>query len=205
MLVIVDYRSGNIRALTNIFEREGVPCRIARTAAEILGATKLLLPGVGAFDHAVTQLRSSGMLEPLAQQVARGVPVLGICVGMQILADASDEGSAPGLGWVPGRVRRFDERLIVAGRSIQLPHMGWNNVTPTRASPLLEGLDGTSSFYFLHSFYFECTAPSDVLAEANYGGRFASAVNRRNVYGVQFHPEKSHAAGERLLINFTRM
>lgn len=202
MLTIVDYGLGNILAFANVYKRANVPFAIATSAAQLDGASRIVLPGVGAFDHAMERLDESGMRGTLDELVLeRKVPVIGICVGMQILAEASDEGSRPGLAWIKGRVRRFD----VSGfsQATHLPHMGWNDVSPQQPGGLFAGLEREARFYFLHSYYFDCADPAHGLATANYGGQFACAVRAENIYGVQFHPEKSHHFGTRLLTNFT--
>lgn len=202
MLTIVDYGLGNILAFANVYRRANVPFAIATTAAELEGATRIILPGVGAFDHAMNLLDASGMRATLDTLVLeKKVPVMGICVGMQILADTSDEGSRRGLGWVKGNVRKFDVSTFT--QATHLPHMGWNDVAPTRAAKLFAGLENNARFYFLHSFYFECQDQVDALAVSTYGGDFACAVNTGNIYGVQFHPEKSHHFGMQLLKNFS--
>jgi glutamine amidotransferase len=204
MITIIDYGLGNIRAFVNLYERLNVQTKIARFPGDLNSATKLILPGVGAFDYAMTLLNQSGMREELERQVMQdGVPVLGICVGMQILAKSSEEGVLPGLEWIDGRVRLFDASKIPF--KTRLPHMGWNTIKPVRENPLLDGLNEESRFYFLHSYYFECADETETIATAEYGLRYACAVNRKNVYGVQFHPEKSHANGIRLLHNFARL
>jgi glutamine amidotransferase len=149
----------------------------------------------------MTQLDQSGLRPALEASVTEErKPVLGICVGMQLLANASEEGNMQGLGWVRGRVRKFDVTSVN-----QLPHMGWNRVEPVRVSELFSDVDFDPGCYFLHSYYFECEHESDALATTWYGGRFTSAVNRNNVFGVQFHPEKSHHAGTKLLENFSKL
>jgi glutamine amidotransferase len=204
MIAIIDYGLGNVLAFANLYHRSGITARIAKTAADLEGATRLILPGVGAFDHAMERLDASGMRERATELVReRGVPVLGICVGMQILAEGSDEGVLPGLGWIPGRVRKLDVSALK--QKTQLPHMGWNDVEPVRPSPLFTGLEQEARFYFLHSYYFHCARREDVLAETDYGIRFSCAVNTGGVYGVQFHPEKSHHFGAQLLKNFADM
>jgi glutamine amidotransferase len=174
---------------------------VAKSRDDLKGATKVILPGVGAFDHAMELLEQSGMREPLHDVAAAGVPVLGVCVGMQMLAASSEEGRLPGLAWIDGKVKKFDR----ATAHMRLPHMGWNDVKPVAASGLLKGLETDARFYFLHSYYFECSRQEDVLAETYYGERFSSAVCSRNIYGVQFHPEKSHNFGVRLLQNFAEL
>ena len=201
MIHIVDYGLGNVQAFLTMFKRLGLQATRAKTAADLVGANKIILPGVGAFDHAIKLLDQSGMRPTLETLVVNDkVPVLGICVGMQILATSSEEGSLPGLGWVPGRVRSFrsDDRSA----SLPLPHMGWNDVQPKAGSPIFAGLESDARFYFLHSYFFECDEPSHVAAVASYGVDFSCAVSAGNVHGVQFHPEKSHHFGAQLLKNF---
>ena len=197
MMTIVDYGLGNVLALATVYKKLNVPVALAREASQLQAASKIILPGVGAFDHAIELLDASGMRQALDTKVRGGTPVLGICVGMQMLGSASDEGRLPGLGWVEGRVRRFEVR-----NDYPLPHMGWNDVRAMRGEGLFTGLERDARFYFLHSYYFECTRPEDVLAVADYGGEFGCAVNAGTVYGVQFHPEKSHHFGTQVLKNF---
>ena len=204
MITIVDYGLGNVRAFTNVFKRLNVDAAVATSAAELRSATRVILPGVGAFDHAMTLLHESGMRQALDELVVGcGVPVVGICVGMQMLADGSEEGTLPGLGWVPGRVRSF--RSVPQSAQLPLPHMGWNDVQPLAQGGLFAGLEADARFYFLHTFYFECQHAEHRAAVASYGIDFACAVRRENVYGVQFHPEKSHHWGENLLKNFAEL
>lgn len=204
MITVIDYGLGNIQAFTNMYKRLGFEACRATKAAELESATKLILPGVGAFDHAMELLDASGMRAALdALVLGQKVPVLGICVGMQMLADGSDEGTAPGLGWVPGRVRAFrtDERSA----GLPLPHMGWNDVVPVTGASLFASLENDARFYFLHSFFFECAEPQSVAATTSYGLEFSCAVSSGNVHGVQFHPEKSHHHGAQLLKNFAEL
>lgn len=204
MITIIDYGLGNVLAFVNVYTRLNIPVAVAKTAGELAGATRLILPGVGSFDHAMEQLDQSGMRDTLEQLVVRqGMPVMGICVGMQMLAKASDEGKLPGLGWIDGQVRKFD--LAAMPRGTNLPHMGWNDVRPTAEGGLFKGLEQDARFYFLHSYYFECAQAGDVLARTDYGPDFSCAVRRDNVYGVQFHPEKSHHFGSQLLSNFAEV
>ncbi|MDC8758872.1 imidazole glycerol phosphate synthase subunit HisH [Janthinobacterium fluminis] len=204
MIKIVDYGLGNISAFSNMYKRMNIPAAAAKTAAELDGASKIILPGVGAFDHAMDLLDASGMRATLEALVCDArVPVLGICVGMQILADGSDEGKRPGLGWVPGRVRAFKDAPAAA--QLPTPHMGWNDVAPAAPHALFAGLETEARFYFLHSYFFACAQAGGVMATSTYGVDFACAVHRDNVYGVQFHPEKSHHHGARLLKNFAEL
>ena len=203
MITIVDYGLGNIRAFSNMYKRMNVETRVATNAEQLGNATKIILPGVGAFDHAMESLQASGMRATLDKLVLeKSVPVLGICVGMQILADGSDEGRLPGLGWVSGRVRSFRSAAAAPGADLPLPHMGWNNVRPIRGLELFKGMEAEPRFYFLHSFYFECASQDGVAATATYGIDFECAIHSANIYGVQFHPEKSHHCGAALLRNF---
>ncbi|KEX93707.1 imidazole glycerol phosphate synthase [Pseudomonas putida] len=204
MITIIDYGLGNIQAFVNVYRRLHIPVSVARCAADLDKATKLILPGVGAFDHAIERLDASGMrpaLDELVQQAK--IPVLGICVGMQILADSSEEGSLPGLGWVPGSVRSF--KAIPQLSELPLPHMGWNDVVPAANSALFKGFELEARFYFLHSFFFDCSLPENIAATSSYGLDFSCAVRADNVYGVQFHPEKSHHFGVGLLKNFAEL
>lgn len=204
MITIIDYGLGNIRAFVNVYERLNIPVSVARSVDDLESVKRLILPGVGAFDHAMTALNRSGMRDALDRLVLDNrVPVLGICVGMQILANTSDEGELHGLGWVNGTVRKFGSSA--ASPFLPLPHMGWNNVEPHHDSSLFSALDRDSSFYFLHSYYFECSNHEDAIATTEYGIRFSSAIHIDNIYGVQFHPEKSHHWGIQLLKNFAEI
>ncbi|NJC34170.1 glutamine amidotransferase [Sphingomonas jejuensis] len=204
MISIIDYGLGNVGAFVNMYKRMNVPAKAVRTADELADATRIVLPGVGAFDHAMDLLGRSGM-RPLLEEKVIGdkVPVVGICVGMQILADTSEEGQGRGLGWVPGTVRHF--RSMPTPADLPLPHMGWNDVAPTNDGGLFNGLEQDARFYFLHSFYYEPADSADSAASASYGSSFACAVRRDNVWGVQFHPEKSHHFGAMLLKNFAEL
>lgn len=203
MIRVVDYGLGNIQAFLTIFQRLGVEAERALTGADLERASKVILPGVGAFDHAMELLESSGMMPALHGLAAgKSVPILGICVGMQILADRSDEGTRAGLGLIRGNVRSFASHPLSS--RLPRPHMGWNDVHPASSCPLFEGI-AEPRFYFLHSYYFDCPDPSDSAALTTYGVPFASAVQRDNIFGVQFHPEKSHHWGTGLLGNFARL
>ena len=204
MIHVVDYGLGNVQAFLTLYKRLGLEATRAKTAADLAGARKIILPGVGAFDHAIELLDKSGMRLTLETLVLQDkVPVLGICVGMQILTSFSYEGRLPGLGWVSGKVCAF--RANARSASLPLPHMGWNDVQPKPGHPLFAGLETGARFYFLHSYYFECDALSHVAAVATYGFDFSCAVSTGNIYGVQFHPEKSHHFGTKLLKNFAEL
>ncbi len=200
MIRIIDYGLGNIQAFLNVYKRLGIPAERVTDPAGLGGASHVILPGVGAFDRAMTLFDQSGFRAPMEKLIATtDLRVIGICVGMQMLADGSDEGQLPGLGWVPGRVRRIDS--LEAAKGLPMPHMGWNDVEARGDGRLFAGLDDLR-YYFLHSYYFECADDGQILATAEYGERFSCAVANANVYGVQFHPEKSHHWGQALLGNF---
>lgn len=204
MITIINYGSGNIRAIGNIYDKLSINYKIASSPKEVEGAQKIFLPGVGAFDETISMLDKTGFREVLDKEVLQNrVPVIGICVGMQILAESSEEGVLPGLGYIKGKVKRIDESLLT--QKPKLPHLGWNSIEIKRKNPLLNGVDEEFGFYFLHTYYFECENDSDILATTNYGTSFASAVNHNNVYGIQFHPEKSHNNGVTLLKNFASL
>ena len=204
MITIIDYGLGNIRAFVNVYERLNIKTRVAHSADDLKAASKIILPGVGAFDHAMSQLNQSGMRKELEKQVfINKVPVIGICVGMQILAKSSDEGILPGLGWIDGIVKIFDASKI--NYKTRLPHMGWNTIRPVNDNPLMLGFNAESRFYFLHSYYFVCNNAENVISTTEYGITYASAINRENIFGIQFHPEKSHSNGIQLLHNFAKL
>jgi glutamine amidotransferase len=204
MITIIDYGVGNINAFVNVYKRLNVPTKIAKTVSDLQHAQKLILPGVGHFDHAMSELINSGMRETLDELVMiQKVPVIGICVGMQMMGNSSDEGKLEGLKWIDASIKKFDESKIK--QVTRLPHMGWNDVFPITSNPLFKGLEKEALFYFLHSYYFECNNRSDVLATSEYGGEFTCAAYHENVFGIQFHPEKSHHFGETLLHNFANL
>lgn len=204
MIAIVDYGLGNIHAFANIYKRLDIPYFFARTSEDLKLATHIILPGVGAFDYAMERLNASGMRSTLDHLVLETKhPVLGVCVGMQILACKSEEGTSNGLGWIDASVKLFDKSRV-QGRT-HLPHMGWNNVVPVSNGRLFEDREFSWRFYFLHSYYMEPSNSADILATSDYGISFVSAVNHNNIYGVQFHPEKSHSCGTQLLKNFARL
>ncbi len=201
MIRIVDYGLGNIQAFLTVYNRLGIPAARARSPEELEGASRLILPGVGAFDYAMTLLDRSGMrprLESLVHE--EKLPILGVCVGMQMLASGSDEGKLAGLNWIPGRVRAFASHPSSA--HLPMPHMGWNDVHARSGGPLFSEAQPTPRFYFLHSYFFDCDSSQHGIAKASYGYDFDCAVSNGNVHGVQFHPEKSHGFGVELLKNF---
>jgi len=203
MVTLVNYGLGNIQAFHNIYTRLCLQVEIASSPEQLLRADKIILPGVGAFDTAMTRLNNSGMREVLDELVLnRKVPVLGICVGMQMMAKKSEEGVLPGLGWLDAEVRKFDESVFT--QKTHLPHMGWNDVVPIFDSPLFDGIS-SPRFYFLHSYYFLPSHSSQTIATTEYGETFTSAVGKGHIYGVQYHPEKSHIWGIQLLKNFASL
>ncbi len=204
MITIINYGAGNISAIANIYDRLNIPFAVAYTPSEVNSAEKIILPGVGAFDETISMLDESGFRSILDKRVLEdGVPVLGICVGMQILAKKSEEGKLRGLGWINGEVKKIDKSLLT--EKPKVPHLGWNSIQVMKENNLFENINADDGFYFLHSFYFECSDEKDVLSKTFYGKDFASSVNHKNIYGVQFHPEKSHHNGISLLKNFAKL
>lgn len=204
MIAIIDYGLGNVKAFVNVYNRLNIPAVIVKQPEGLKAAKKIILPGVGSFDHAMRLLNKSGLKQVLDELILhRRVPVLGICVGMQMLARSSEEGSLPGLGWIDGEVKRFNPSTLE--HSMRVPHMGWNDIKVVKLNGLLEGLDLNARFYFLHSYYFHCHRTEDIIAVTDFAGEFACAVNSGNIFGIQFHPEKSHQCGIRLLENFAKL
>lgn len=203
-LTLLDYGIGNLRSLEKAFAHVGVDVHRTDDPADVTAATRLVVPGVGAFGACAEALRSRGLVEPIREAVDRGIPLLGVCVGMQLLFEASDEnGAHAGLGLLPGRVTRFADGLTDDdGRRLKVPHMGWSPLTLAAASPVLADLHTGDHVYFVHSYRAVADRDTDVLAWADYGGRFPAVVGRGRVYGAQFHPEKSQGAGLALLRAF---
>ncbi len=196
MLALIDYGAGNLRSVQKALEAAGAPARLVSEPQALAGAEKIVLPGVGAFGDGMQGLKDRGLLASLLEAVAAGTPFLGICLGMQLLFEESEEdGPQQGLGLLPGRVRRFP-----AGE-LKVPHTGWNQLLPARESPLLAGLEPGAYAYFNHAYYCEAR-PAEVIAYTEYGLRYASVVGRERIYGVQFHPEKSQQVGLKILRNF---
>jgi glutamine amidotransferase len=190
--------------IANIYNRVNIPFKIISNYEQMKKVDKLILPGVGAFDATMKVLNNSGLREALDEQVlVSGKPVLGICVGMQILSKGSDEGEIGGLGWIDGMVKKFD--LTKIHEKPYLPHMGWNSISPLVNHDLFKGVDNELGFYFVHSYYFETENSVNALCNTYYGGYFSSAVYKNQIFGVQFHPEKSHSNGIKLLSNFAKM
>ncbi len=201
MIAIVDYGSGNVGAIANIFKQLKVPHCITSNPEQLEAADRYILPGVGAFDTTMHTLHQSGLVEVLHQAVIQQKKkILGICVGMQILADSSDEGTLPGLGWIPGHIRRID--ISTLADFPKLPHMGWNAVRLLQDLPLFQQVDAAQGFYFLHSYYFAAENTAHITATVHYGSPLPCGVMHNNIFGLQFHPEKSHANGVAILRNF---
>jgi glutamine amidotransferase len=202
MITIIDYQVGNLVSIQNMLNRIGYPDAIISSNCEDIGrAEKLILPGVGHFDYGMEHLRKASFWEILNQKVMiEKIPILGICLGAQLLLQQSEEGNLPGLGWIEGKSRRFDEKILPQGYKI--PHMGWSEVRPLKESKLLTDLTVEQRFYFVHSYYMECLNPRHHLLESVYGYPFIAAVEKDNIVGVQFHPEKSHKYGMAILKNF---
>lgn len=203
MITIIDYGCGNVNAFINVFKRLNIEANVAKSKKDVLTATKIILPGVGAFDHVMSSFINSGFRVIVEKRVLEdNVPVLGVCAGMQILANGSEEGREKGLGWIDGVVKLFATDKIKY--KTKLPHMGWNEITPEN-NLLFKNIPTGSRFYFVHSYYFKPNNPSNTIATTFYGFEFSSAVNKDNIYGVQFHPEKSHQNGQQLLLNFAKL
>jgi glutamine amidotransferase len=204
MIAIIDYGLGNIRAFMNVYKQLNIPVIIAKHPDHLKGAEKIILPGVGAFDYAMQRFNDSGMRKTVDELVLnKNVPIMGICVGMQMLAKSSEEGKLPGLGWIDAEVKRFDSSTF--NHQTCIPHMGWNDVKPVEPTQLMQNLEQNARFYFLHSYYFHCNRQEDTIATTDYGIQFSSAVGFNKIYGVQFHPEKSHQWGIQLLKNFAEI
>lgn len=200
MIGIIDYGVGNIKAFSNIYKMLNIPCVVVNSVDQLRLVTKIILPGVGHFDYAMSKFINSGMSETIEKLVLIDkTPVLGVCVGMQMMASQSEEGSLPGLGWINGSVKRFQFN------DYPLPHMGWNNFNFRNNDSIFSMLDDNAQFYFLHSYYFSCDCSDSELGSTHYGHDFSSAVKSDNVYGVQFHPEKSHGYGIQVLKNFANL
>ncbi len=207
MITIIDYEMGNLRSVAKAFESLGFEARVSADPKDIETADKIVLPGVGAFRDCVTNLRQGGFVEPLLAHIEAGKPMLGICVGMQMLFDQSEEfGIHDGLGLIPGRVVRFPSGMAEGGEKLKVPHMGWNNLTIEKASPLFDGIADQSFVYFVHSYYCAAENASDIAATCRYGDiEFCASVWRDNIMATQFHPEKSQDVGLKIFRNFGDM
>lgn len=201
MITILDYGVGNIGSIYNMLRKIGASAVVTSDVAAIRDASKLILPGIGHFDAVMNTFNRAGIRPAVEEAVlGRQIPILGICVGMQMMMADSEEGTEKGLGWVQGRVRRFDFTKFAA--PLRLPHIGWNHVQAAKRHSVIGALPENSRFYFVHSYHAVCDEPADVLLRANYGIDFTAAFAARNMIGVQFHPEKSHRYGMQLLRGF---
>jgi imidazole glycerol-phosphate synthase subunit HisH len=201
-ITLVDYGAGNIKAFAHIYQRLNYSVEIAQSSHQIMNAVRLILPGVGAFDWAMARLNDSGMRDALDERVLNHkTPVIGVCVGMQMMANSSEEGKLPGLGWIDAQVLKFKP---VNNRATPLPHMGWNDIVAVNNSSLFQGIIDPR-YYFLHSYVVEPANVRDTSATAEYGSSFTAAVECKNIFGTQFHPEKSHRWGIKLLQNFAEI
>lgn len=204
MIVVVDYNMGNMGSVLNMLKKIGAEATISSDPTIIASADKLILPGVGAFDNGMTNLAAMGLIEALNESVRRlRIPILGICLGVQLFSKKSEEGKLPGLGWIEAETVRF--QFPGSSNNLKIPHMGWNNITIQQDSPLLAGFEEPPRFYFVHSYHVVCENPTDVLATSHYGIDFTAAIRHENIMGTQFHPEKSHKFGLKVMSNFVRM
>lgn len=202
-ILIVDYGMGNLSSVSKKLKRLGVEALISSDKSEIQNAQKLILPGVGHFSKAVENIKNLGLWDVLNYRVLNDkIPILGICLGMQLMAKYSEEGNCEGFGWFDANVIKF---RIENTLKYKIPHMGWNQIKNLKQSSLTKGLQADSEFYFVHSFHFQCNNEEDVLNETDYAYPFVSAVEKGNIYGVQYHPEKSHDSGEIMLNNFINL
>jgi len=203
LIIIIDYGVGNLGSVFNMLKKIGQKALITSSKEEIIKAQKLILPGVGAFDAAMQKLHDSGLLDVINNKViVEKTPLLGVCLGMQLIMKKSTEGQMPGLGWLDAEVVRF--QFSDDQTHLKVPHMGWNTIMKLQDHPLLADLPENARFYFVHSYYVKCQNESDVLARTNYGYDFDSIVAHQNIMGTQFHPEKSHKFGMQVLLNFAR-
>jgi len=201
MIVIVDYGMGNLGSISNMLKKIGSKAEVTSDKQVIGNAQKLILPGVGAFDNAITNLRTLDLIEILNRKVLEEkIPILGICLGIQLFTKRSDEGILPGLSWVDAETVSFAK--YVDTKKNKVPHMSWNSVRVEKENPLIDSREGGNRYYFVHSYFVRCSNPLDILSTTNYGIDFVSAIQKNNIFGVQFHPEKSHNYGMKLLRNF---
>lgn len=201
MIVVIDYGMGNLGSIANMLKKVGTKAIISSDIATIEQADKLILPGVGAFDSAMQRLNGLGLVPILERKVLQDqVPIMGLCLGLQLFTRRSEEGRLPGLGWIDAETVKF--RFDPHESGLKIPHMGWNTVEIQHPSPVWEAMYEDARFYFVHSYHVICQDDEDIAATTNYGYEFTSAINRGSISGMQFHPEKSHKFGMRLFKNF---
>lgn len=202
MLVIIDYGMGNIRSVQKALKRIGVEAKISTSENDIETAGKLILPGVGHFRNGIENIKKLGLFEVLNKKVIEDkTPIMGICLGMQLFTNYSEEGDAEGFGWINGKTMNF--KFPTPG--LKVPHMGWNNLVFEKSCSLYEGIEEENSFYFVHSYYVECNNNQEILSKTTYGNEFVSSFQKDNIFGVQYHPEKSHGPGLKILSNFCKI
>ena len=205
MIVIIDYATGNVGSIANMVKKIGAEAIISSSVKDIEMAEKLILPGVGAFDEGINNLQNSGLMSAITHKVFHDeTPILGICLGMQLFTKKSEEGISAGLGWIDAETIKFNFNNVV-GNKLNIPHMGWNNIKSVQNNSLLEGIEPDSRFYFVHSYHVSCGDSKNILSTTFYGYEFVSSIMEGNILGVQFHPEKSHKFGMKLLNNFVRL
>ena len=205
MITIIDYGVGNIGSIANMIKKVGGAFTITSSPKELEKAKKIILCGVGAFDDGMNKLKNLGLIEVLNQKILKErTPILGICLGMQLMTNGSDEGTVPGLGFIDAKSKKFDFKKIKSEEKIRIPHMGWNVAKPIKESKLLDNMYEHPRFYFVHTYYVSLTNKEDELTQTKYGFSFTSAFERGNVIGTQFHPEKSHKYGIKLYENFIK-
>lgn len=203
MIGIIDYGVGNLNAFQNIYKKSNIKSKIVSCKNDIYKCNKLILPGVGHFNHAINQLNNSGFKKTLDEMVLKNkIPVLGICVGMQMMARFSEEGNVNGLGWLSADVKKINIKKLT--HKPLLPHMGWNDLNVVGNSKIISSKK-KQLFYFLHSYYVDCDNENEIIATSNYGEEFAAIVNKDNIFGIQCHPEKSHEDGVAFLQNFSKV
>lgn len=203
MITIIDYNTGNLGSIKNMLKRLGIASQITNDISKIEQAEKLILPGVGHFDYGMKNLHASGVVNMLNQKVLENkTPILGICLGVQLLTEASEEGTEKGLGWIKGKTIAFDKTKLAANQKV--PHMGWTDVANYQQSKLFEGMFDEPRFYFVHSYHLSLEDKNDCLVTANYGYEFSAGIEHQNILGTQFHPEKSHKFGMKILENFAK-
>ncbi len=206
MIIIIDYGVGNVKSIMNMLRKIGCNSKLSNNIEEIKAANKIILPGVGAFDAAIAQLNNCNLVDILNEKALENkTPILGVCLGLQLMTKKSEEGELHGLGWFDAEVKKFNFDGISLDKKLPIPHMGWNKAAPVTNDPLFKQLSENARFYFVHSYHAVCHQPEDSLASCLYGYKFTCALKKDNIYAVQFHPEKSHKFGMQLLRNFAEL